>query len=437
MKIYKFGGTSVGSASRMASVAEIINDGQEKIVILSAMSGTTNSLVEISDNCYAGDVAAAAQKTESLREKYRSVVDELFSSAQTRERAHAFIEEKFDRLGECINANFTVQDEKKILSFGELISTELFHYYLSQQGIGSALIPALSFMRTDRLGEPDLYYITKNIEEQLSRHEGTKIFITQGYICLNAWGEVDNLQRGGSDYTATIIGAALKADEVQIWTDIDGLHNNDPRVVDGTAPVARLSYSEAEELAYFGAKILHPLCIIPAHNAGVPVWLKNTMDPSAHGTLICSDYGKGGVKAIAAKDGITAIKIQSARMLLAYGFLRRIFEIFERYRTPIDMITTSEVAVSLTIEDESNLSRIVSELREFGIVSVDKGQTIISIVGHDIVQDERSMDIFAALKGMPVRMISYGGSNNNISILIDSASKKDALRSLSGHLFSK
>lgn len=436
MKVYKFGGTSVGTAKRMAEVARIIgSDPAPKIVVLSAMAGTTNTLVEMCDLCYAEKAPKAQEIAAGLRRKYLEVVEELYRKRETKQQARDFVQGKFDALEGYLTDYFVIQDEKSVLSFGELLSTELFHMYLRENGVGSVLIPALSFMRTDRLGEPDMYYIAQNLQAKLEANPDTELFITQGYICLNAWGEVDNLRRGGSDYTATIIGAAIKASEVQIWTDIDGLHDNDPRVVENTAPVEMLSYTEAEELAYFGAKILHPLCVIPAHNAGVPVWLKNTLDPKAHGTLICSDYGKGGVKAIAAKDGIIAIKIQSGRMMMAYGFLRRIFEIFERYRTPIDMITTSEVAVSLTIDDDNYLSRIVSELREFGIVSVDKDQTIVSVVGHDIVEDPRSMEIFAALKGKPVRMISYGGSRNNISILIDSAAKKDVLKCLSDHLF--
>ena len=438
MKIYKFGGTSVGTAKRMGEVAGIVTaETGPKIVVLSAMAGTTNSLVEICDLCYAEKAGKARKIVGELHEKYHRVAEELYTTDAVKNTARTFVDAKFEAMGRYVTDYFTLQDEKTVLSFGELLSTELFHYYLGEKGIRSVLIPALSFMRTDRLGEPDMYYITQNLQNNLDANRDADLFITQGYICLNAWGEVDNLQRGGSDYTATIIGACLKAKEVQIWTDIDGMHDNDPRIVDHTAPVENLSYTEAEELAYFGAKILHPLCVIPAHNAGVPVWLKNTLDPKAHGTLICSDYGTGGVKAVAAKDGIIAIKIQSARMMMAYGFLRRIFEIFERYRTPIDMITTSEVAVSLTIDDDNYLSRIVSELREFGIVSVDKDQTIVSVVGHDIVEDPRSMEIFAALKGTPVRMISYGGSRNNISLLIDTSAKKEVLQHLSDHLFRK
>ncbi|MDD4819470.1 MAG: aspartate kinase [Flavobacteriales bacterium] len=435
MKVYKFGGTSVGTPQRMGEVARIINDNQSKIVVLSAMSGTTNALVDISSLCYRRENAEARQKTDALFSHYTKVIDTLFTSEKEKDNALGVVSGFFSEIKNCITDDFSPQDEKKILSYGELISTHLFHFYLRENGIKSTLLPALDFMRTDRMGEPDMYYIAKNLNTLLSEHIDETLFITQGYICLNNYGEVDNLCRGGSDYTATIIGASIGASEVQIWTDIDGLHNNDPRVVDGTSPVARLSYSEAEELAYFGAKILHPLCIIPAHNAGVPVWLKNTMNPASDWTLICSDGGSGGVKAIAARDGNIAIKIQSARMIMAYGFLRRIFEIFERYRTPIDMITTSEVAVSLTIDDVTNLSHIVDELREFGTVSVDKDMTIVSVVGHEIASDERSMDIFAALKGHQVRMISYGGSSNNISILIPSESKKAVLGSLSSHLF--
>lgn len=435
MKVFKFGGTSVGSAERMAQVAEIINDGDQKIVVLSAMSGTTNALVGIGESLYAKDTDAALQKVKELHENYKVVLSELYRSEELLVKSDAFISEKFEQLKAICQNNFGPIEERVLLAQGELISTQLFQFYLEENGIASALLPALSFMRIDRVNEPDMFYIQQNVQRVLDENEQKPIYITQGYICLNAYGEIDNLQRGGSDYTATLIGSALKADEVQIWTDIDGLHNNDPRVVENTRPVSQLSYSEAEELAFFGAKILHPQCVMPSSETQTPVWLKNTMDPQAHGTLITTASGTEGVKAVAAKDNITAIKIKSGRMMMAYGFLRRIFEVFERFQTPIDMITTSEVAVSLTIDDTTNLSQILDELRKFGSVLVDEKQTIVSVVGHNLVEDPRSVEIFSAIQGLPTRMISYGGSKNNISLLIDSQYKTEVLRNLSEHLF--
>ena len=438
MKVYKFDDASLESAKRFAQTFRLAtSDPEPKIVVVSASPATRSTLNGLCELCYGEKADLAREKADQLRRSYHQNADTLFHSEQTRRCAHEFIDAKFDALTRYLTDYFVVQDEKTVLSFGDAIESELFHYYLGENGTQSVLIPALSFMRTDRLGEPDMYYIAQNLAPKLEANRQADLFITQGYICLNAWGETDYLQHGGSDYTATIVAAAICAREVQIWTDADRLRENDAHIVQDAAVVETLSYTEAEELAYFGAKILHPQCILPAHNAGVPIRLKYTRDPKADGTLISSNYGQGGVKAVAAKDGAIAIKIQSGRMMLAYGFLRRIFEVFERYRTPIDMITTSEVAVSLTIDDDNYLSRIVSELREFGSVSVDKDQSIVSVVGHDIVEDPRSMQIFAALKGHPVRMISYGGSRNNISFVIDTEEKTAVLRKLSEALFGK
>lgn len=436
MKVYKFDGASFASAKRIAQIARLLDDElQTKMVVVSTPPAAEQTLARICESCYAENAAQARQSAEELRQEYHRTVDALYRQEQTRQRAHAWIDEKFESMARYLTDYFVVQDEKAVLSFGPSIQSELFHYYLNENGTDSVLIPALSFMRIDRLGEPDMYYIGQNLLPKLRSNPQASVFITQGGICLNAWGETDTLPHAGSDYTATIIGAAIPAQEVQIWAEAEPLFENDPRLVENPAPVETLSYAEAEELAYFGAKILHPLCILPAHNAGVPLRLKYAGKPKANGTSIHSHHGRGGAKAVAAKDGAIAIKIQSGRMTSAYGFLRRIFEIFERYCTPIDMITTSEVAVSLTIDDDSYLSRIVSELREFGIVSVDKDQTIVSVVGHDIVEDPRSMELFAALKGKPVRMISYGGSRNNISFVIDTAEKEDVLNKLNRCLF--
>lgn len=437
MKVLKFGGTSVGSASRMREVAKIILDGKPKIVVLSAMSGTTNSLVEIAEALYEKDNAKATTLINTLNEKYKAVVKELYSTSEALEKGNDLIKYHFDYLRGFTIDSFTANEERAILAQGELISTALFHYFLSEMKENSVLLPALNFMRIDENEEPDLNYIEQNLKTELAKHPAQQLFITQGYICRNAFGEIDNLKRGGSDYTATLIGAALHSEEIQIWTDIDGMHNNDPRIVDNTHPVTELSFDEAAELAYFGAKILHPTCVLPAQKRNVPVRLLNTMQPAATGTLITANQtNTDAIKAIAAKDGITAIKIKSGRMLLAYGFLRSVFEVFERYKTPIDMITTSEVAVSVTIDNARHLNEIVSELQQFGVVEVDKNQSIICIVGNlSAAAEGYAYKIFESLKNIPVRMISYGGSEHNVSVLVNSDKKKDALIALNKGLF--
>lgn len=437
MKVLKFGGTSVGSPQRMKEVCNLIlEDGQQKLVVLSAMSGTTNSLVEISQYLYSGNEAGAADVINKLHAKYLAHLPELYAAENIRENVKTFIDEKFEFLHSFSKEDFTEVEEKTILAQGELISTFMVVNYLHEIGIKAVLLPSLDFMRTDADGEPDMSFIKKNIKPYIDKDNDAQIFIAQGFICRNAKGEIDNLQRGGSDYTASIIGAAIKAEEIQIWTDIDGLHNNDPRIVDNTSPVRHLHFEEAAELAYFGAKILHPTCIQPAKAANIPVRLLNTMQPDAPGTTIDNKSEKNRITAVAAKDNITAIKIKSSRMLLAHGFLRKVFEIFETYRTSIDMICTSEVGVSMSIDNTKNLNEIVTELKKYGTVTVDNDMCIVCVVGdmdwENLGFESRALD---ALSDIPVRMISYGGSNYNISFLIRESDKKAALQKLSDLLF--
>ena len=436
MKIFKFGGTSVGSAERMHALAKLINSNEPKIVVLSAMSGTTNNLVEIATALYAKENDKARLLIDELDKKYREVITHLYTTPPALKKGQELLDSHFEYLRAFTMDMFTINEERAILAQGELLSTALFHYYLEEINIASVLLPALNFMRIDDNEEPDLTYIENNIKTELAKYPGAKLFITQGYICRNTFGEIDNLKRGGSDYTATIIGAATHSEEIQIWTDIDGMHNNDPRVVDKTHPIAELSFDEAAELAYFGAKILHPTCILPAQTRNIPVRLLNTMQPEAKGTVISSKITGDNIKAVAAKDGITAINIKSGRMLLAYGFLRAVFEIFERYKTPIDMITTSEVAVSLTIDNTKNLDAIKQELEMFCKVNIETDLTIVCIVGNFTAEKEGyALKIFDSLKNIPIRMISYGGSEHNVSVLVDSKLKKDALIALNKGLF--
>lgn len=437
MKILKFGGTSVGSADRIKGLLDIINPQNRQIIVLSAVAGTTNALVEISQAYMAGDKGKASNLINALHDHYRKLIAELFTSEEGRQNGQELIDYHFNLIASFSNQLFTPVEEKVILAQGELISTTLFHFHLTELGIRSKLLPALDFMKIDEDNEPKIDFIGEQLNELLLQSSDHSFFITQGYICRNAFGEIDNLRRGGSDYTASLIGAAIGADEIQIWTDIDGMHNNDPRVVKGTEPIAHLSFDEAAELAYFGAKILHPQSVFPAQRFNVPVRLLNTMAPNAPGTLISKDgAAKRIVRSIAAKDGITAIRIHSSRMLLAYGFLRRVFEVFERYKTPIDMITTSEVAVSLTIDDTKYLQEIEQELRDFGTVEIDRDQTIVCVVG-DFGWDTHgyASRVLDAVKHIPVRMISYGGSNYNISLLLQTADKVESLRSLHNRLF--
>lgn len=432
----KFGGTSVGSPKRIKDVAALVGDKGRNIVVLSAMSGTTNSLIEISNAVKNDDPQLACRLISSLEDRYDGVVNELLSDSEAKARTRAVVTGFFNEIRHTIAQPESPLLEKQIVARGEMISTNLMHAYLHEKGINPVLLPALEFMRTDENGEPDLPYISDHLSRLLEENQEADLYITQGFICLDNEGNIHNLERGGSDYTASLIGAAIKADEIEIWTDIDGMHNNDPRFVENTKPVRNLHFEEAAELAYFGAKILHPTCILPAKLNNIPVRLLNTMEPEAPGTLIDNNLQTGCIKAVAAKDNITAIKIKSDRMLLAYGFLKKVFEIFEKYETAIDMITTSEVGVSVTVDNERNLDLIVGELHRFGTVTIDRGMTIICVVG-DLEWQNRGFEAKAldALRDIPVRMISYGGSNYNISFLIKAEDKNRALRALSAEIF--
>lgn len=437
MKVEKFGGTSVGTPQRMKEVSALITaDSNPVFVVLSAMSGTTNSLVEISNYLYKKNPDGANEVINKLESKYMGHIKELFKTDEWRETTRQFLVEEFNYLRSFTKELFTSFEEKNIVAQGEIISTNMVTNYLKECGVKAVLLSALDFMRTDKNSEPDPTYIKQKLTAILEKNPDQQIYITQGFICRNAYGEIDNLQRGGSDYTASLIGAAINAEEIQIWTDIDGMHNNDPRVVDKTAPVRQLEFEEAAELAYFGAKILHPTCIQPAKFAGVPVRLLNTMDPSAPGTIISNDTETGKIKAVAAKDNITAINIKSSRMLLATGFLRKVFEIFESFSTSIDMVCTSEVGVSMSIDNSTHLDEIVDELKKYGTVDIDKDMCIICVVG-DLDWSNVGFETLAtdAMKKIPVRMISYGGSAHNISFLVKGEDKKRALQSLSDTLF--
>ena len=437
MKVMKFGGTSVGSPERIKNVAQLVTEsGEPTFVVLSAMSGTTNTLVDVSDYLYKKNPEGANEIINTLEKKYMQHVEELYSTDEYKQKTRDFLAQEFDYLRSFTKDIFTSFEEKSIVAQGEIMSTNMMVNYLQERGVKAVLLSALDFMRTDKNSEPDPQYIKEKLALAMMNNEGYQIYITQGFICRNAYGEVDNLQRGGSDYTASLIGAALPAEEIQIWTDIDGMHNNDPRVVEKTEAVRQLNFEEAAELAYFGAKILHPTCVQPAKYASIPVRLKNTLDPNADGTIIDNVIMRGKIKAVAAKDNITAIKIKSSRMLLATGFLRKVFEIFESYQTPIDMIATSEVGVSMSIDNQAHLTDIVNELKKYGTVTVDSDMTIICVVG-DLDWSNLGFEtlVLEAMQNIPVRMISYGGSNYNISFLIKGSDKKRALQSLSDKLF--
>lgn len=437
MKVMKFGGTSVGKPERMHEVSRLVTGGEEPtIVVLSALSGTTNSLVAIGDAMSKGDKKQASQLIAKLEEHYKQFIQNLLSEEEMRAKANGIINEHFEFLNIILKISFNEALNKDILAQGELMSTKLFSMYLEEQKIDHALLPALEFMSIDSNEEPQIGTIKVKLKQLLEQHKGKKLFVTQGYICRNARGEVDNLKRGGSDYSASLIAAAINASVCEIWTDIDGMHNNDPRVVEKTVAIEQLSFDEAAELAYFGAKILHPASIWPAQMYKIPVKLLNTMQPQAKGTLITEEAGSKGIKAVAAKDGIIVVKVKSSRMLLAYGFLRKIFEVFEKYRTPIDMITTSEVAVSLTIDNGTNLQDIVRELDPFGEVEVVKDQTIIAIVGNQMAESKHVLaDMFKALSEVQIRMVSFGATPHNVSVLVPSDQKTKTLQLLNSGLF--
>jgi aspartate kinase len=435
MKVLKFGGTSLATPQRMKNIATLVKDHDGvKWVVLSAVSGTTNKLQALCDSLFAGDRDKAALLVQNLYHEYLDYIDELISTEAGVDQARELLDDNFNLLRVLVNIPFVDPLMKVILAQGELISTRLFDLYLTQEKVEHKLVSALELMRIDENGEPDLEYIDSSVKQFSS--DSTQLFVTQGYICTNPKGEIDNLKRGGSDYTASLLGEALNASEIQIWTDIDGMHNNDPREVDKTFPISELNFDEAAELAYFGAKILHPQSIFPAQRKSIPVRILNTMDPTAPGTVVKSKSGATGIKSIAVKDGIIAIKIKSGRMLMAYGFLRKVFEVFEKYQTSIDVITTSEVAVSLTVDNDERLSDILTDLQEFGIVTVDRDLSIISVVGS-LISEQKGMarKVFDALEEVDVRMISFGGSKNNISIVIDTDQKKKALAELNDQLF--
>ncbi len=439
MQVWKFGGTSVGKPERMKSIRSLIaEDGQPKIVVLSALSGSTNTLLSISESLNAGNPSEAKAKASELRAHYDQFLTELYSTPAGLGQGQAIVAKEFAFIDSLIATSpYTVKQEKEMVALGELLSTQIFEAFLQEEGVNSALLPALDFMVIDEDNEPILSIIEQKLAAVLAPVKGKQIFVTQGFICRNPAGEVDNLKRGGSDYTASLIGGAIQAEEVQIWTDIDGMHNNDPRIVKNTFPIRELSFAEAAELAYFGAKILHPSTITPAKLKGVPVRLKNTMEPSAFGTLISEKSTDVEIKAIAAKDNITAIYIHSTRMLNAYGFLKRVFEVFEKYKTPVDMITTSEVSVSVTIDQTTHLDAIMSELREFAeLEDPDMNQVIVCIVGNFWADKEGiAIKVLEAIKKIPIRMISYGASEHNISLLVDASHKNDALNALNEGLF--
>ena len=437
MKVMKFGGTSVGSPENIKHVASLITQsGEPTFVVLSAMSGTTNTLLEISNYLYKKNSDGANEVINNLEKKYMQHVEELFTTDEYKQKTITFLQSEFAYIRSFTKDIFTSFEEKSIVAQGEIMSTNMMLNYLEEIGIKAILVSALDFMRTDKNSEPDAQYIKEKLTHIMADNEGYQIYLTQGFICRNAYGETDNLLRGGSDFTASLIGVALQAEEIQIWTDIDGMHNNDPRFVEGTDAISQLNFEEAAELAYFGAKILHPTCVQPAKYSSIPVRLKNTMDPQAPGTIINNKLIKGKIKAVAAKDNITAIKIKSSRMLLATGFLRKVFEIFESYQTPIDMVATSEVGVSMSIDNVEHLNAIVDELKKYGTVTVDEDMCIVCVVG-DLDWSNLGFEtlVLEAMKDIPVRMISYGGSNYNISFLIREADKQKALQNLSNVLF--
>lgn len=437
MKVIKFGGTSVGSADRIKHVGTLITrTGEPVLVVLSAMSGTTNTLIEISASLYKKDTSHAFSLIDKLHAKYVETLQDLFLSKEWHDKTYDLVNTIFEQLRSFAKGLFTSYEEKEIVAQGEILSTNMMVNHLREKGIDAVLMSALDFVKTDKNGEPDMPYISRKLNEELRKHAGHQVYITQGFICRNAFGEIDNLLRGGSDYTASLLGMAIQSEEIQIWTDIDGMHNNDPRIVEHTSPIRQLYFDEAAELAYFGAKILHPICIQPAKKAGIPVRLLYTMNPEAEGTIVNQTFTKGKIKAIAAKDNIHAIRIRSSRMLLAAGFLKKIFEVFESYQTPIDMISTSEVSVSVSIEKETFLQDIVNELKKYGLVSVDSDMCIVCVVG-DLEWHNLGFEAIAAeaLKDIPIRMISYGGSDYNISFLIKATDKKKALQNLSASLF--
>ena len=436
MIVLKFGGTSVGKVENIMQVAKLINNDTRKIVVLSAMSGITDKLYEISYYHKLNQLVCANEVIEIIRTRFYSTAELLLTDTKMFDKFIHILDEKIIAINALIHNDYTEIIKNELIIQGELITSEMVQVYMEQQKIASVLLNAVNFMSVNADREPNYMNIESRLKEELKKHEDVKLFITQGFVCLNHKGEIDNLNRGGSDFTATIIGSVINAEEIQIWSDIDGMHNNDPRFVDNTKCIQNMSYQEAEELAYFGAKVLHPTCIYPAKVKGIPVLLKNTLSPESNGTLISTITEKVGIKAIAAKDKITAIRIQSGRMLLAFGFLSRIFEIFNQFKTPVDMITTSEVSISVTIDNTSNLENIVKELQKVGDVEVIPDQTLICLVGNLGAETKGELSrILIALKEIPIRMVSYGSNSNNVTLLVNSEHKKQALQDLHTNLF--
>ncbi len=439
MQVWKFGGTSVGKPERMHAIRQLITeDSGRKIVVLSALSGTTNALIAIGEALKANNDTEAIAQIDSLYAHYQAFIKNLYKTEAGFEQGKAVVENEFNFIQSLVNIKpFSLKQEKAIVAEGELLSTQMFEAYLQEEGVSSALLPALDFMLIDADNEPVLSFTEEKLTSILSQLVEKQVFITQGFICRNPRGEVDNLKRGGSDYTASLIGGAIRAEEIQIWTDIDGMHNNDPRIVKRTFPVRELTFEEAAELAYFGAKILHPSTITPAKMRGVPVRLKNTMEPNAYGTLIADKSTDSEIKAIAAKDGITAIYIHSTRMLNAYGFMRKVFEVFENFKTPVDMITTSEVSIAVTIDNAEHLDKITAVLSQFAdLEEHDRNQSIICIVGNFMADNAGiALKVIQAMRDIPIRMIAYGASEHNISLLVDTKHKNEALNALNEGLF--
>jgi len=434
MKVLKFGGTSLGTSERMKGVVDIVMSQSPVLVVLSAVSGTTDSLVKISDCIKATETSCISEQIDLLGKHYRKYIDSLFELDENKEKALSFVESHFQEIMALSIESINQSTEFHILAKGEIISTELFSLLLEERKIKSSLLSSLDFLRLNKDGAPDEDFLKQELNRKLET--GEKVYIAQGFICRNAFGELANLKRGGSDYSASLFAAAIDGEELQIWTDIDGMHNNDPRHIKNTKPIRELTFDEAAELAYFGAKILHPSSIKPARKKNIPVKLLDTLQPTAIGTLISSKSSGKNIKAVAAKSGITAIKIRSGDMLQAPGFLRRVFEVFELYNTSIDVITTSEVAVSLSIDDRSNLEPIVHTLEQFGLVEVDNELAIICVVGEYLVENTGLVaSIITSLKSIPLRMISFGGSAHNITLLVSEDYKVDALKALQKGLF--
>lgn len=432
----KFGGTSVGTAERIKHVATLIQDGERNIVVISAMGSTTNVLVDIANCFYHKEPDEAKHILEQMRQGYAAEIDKLYDKPETKEKAQALIDSCLDTVWSFAKGPFTMFDEKTIVAQGELMSAGMVAFYLEEQGVPAVHLPALDFMRITKDSEPDMEYIEHKLQMRLDPYPETLIFITEGFICRNAFGEIDNLLRGGSDYSASIIGAAIHAREIQIWTDIDGLHNNDPRFVRHTVPVRQLNFDEAAKLAHFGAKILHPECIEPAKRYNIPVRLLNTFTPDAPGTLISNFAEKGRIKAVAAKDGIIYIKILSMRVYPNPEFLNRVFDSFARYRVPVDLISTSEASVSVAVEENKCPMDAIHAIERFALIQIDRGMVIVCVVG-DLEWQNIGFEarIINALKDIPIRMISYGGSSSNVSLVLRASDKVRALEALNSRVF--